>query len=136
MSAHAKMLRTEKVEKTSSNQLNLQVSFPTPTLMAQFLEFLRKSKILVKEIELAPSDESVEWRKSGAFKKLIADSNEGAVMLRASRTKHDMTQLELAHALKIEQGHVSEMENGKRPIGKEMAKRLAEVFKTDYRTFL
>jgi len=47
-----------------------------------------------------------------------------------------ITQKELAKDLSISQHHVSEMENGKRPIGKEMAKRLGEFFETDYRIFL
>ena len=57
-------------------------------------------------------------------------------MLRGSRQKAEMTQKELADALGIAQHHISEMENGLRPIGKEMAKRLATFFKTDYRIFL
>ena len=57
-------------------------------------------------------------------------------MLRGSRHKAEMTQQELAETLGINQHHISEMENGKRPIGKEMAKRLAQVFKIDYRIFL
>ena len=47
-----------------------------------------------------------------------------------------MTQVELAKKIKTDQRNISAMENGKRPIGKEMAKRLAKVFKTDYQVFL
>ena len=36
----------------------------------------------------------------------------------------------------IPQRHISEMENGKRTIGKEMAKRLSKVLHTDYKVFL
>jgi len=36
----------------------------------------------------------------------------------------------------IAQHHISEMENGKRPIGKETAKKLAAVLNGDYRIFL
>ncbi len=36
----------------------------------------------------------------------------------------------------ISQADLSKMESGKRPIGKVIAKRLAEVFDTDYRIFL
>jgi plasmid maintenance system antidote protein VapI len=57
-------------------------------------------------------------------------------MLRGSRHKAEMTQQELADKLEISQHHVSEMENGKRPIGKIMALRLGKFFKTDYRKFL
>jgi transcriptional regulator with XRE-family HTH domain len=57
-------------------------------------------------------------------------------MLRGCRYKKGITQLELAKALRVNQHHISEMENGKRPIGREMAKRLAEFFETNYRVFL
>ena len=52
------------------------------------------------------------------------------------RAREDMTQIELANKLGVTQGDLSKMENGKRPVGKEMAHRLAKVFRTDYRVFI
>lgn len=66
---------------------------------------------------------------------LTDDNLRPATMLRGARYKAGWTQTELANALDIKQHHVSEMENGKRLIGKAMAKRLAEVFECDYRIF-
>ena len=77
---------------------------------------------------------SIPWRE--VYKKEIRQYSEGGLMLRGSRQKAELTQKELAEALGVNQHHISEMENGKRPIGKEMAKRLAHYFKTDYRLFL
>ncbi len=56
--------------------------------------------------------------------------------LRAYRHRENLTQRQLAELAGIPQRHISEMENGKRVIGKEMAKRLAKVLHTDYRVFL
>ncbi|WP_305047307.1 helix-turn-helix transcriptional regulator [Geobacter sp. OR-1] len=42
----------------------------------------------------------------------------------------------MAELTSIPQRHISEMENGKRPIGKETAKKLAKALNTDYRVFL
>jgi len=36
----------------------------------------------------------------------------------------------------VRPSHISEMENGKRTIGKEMAKRLAKALGTEYKVFL
>ena len=36
----------------------------------------------------------------------------------------------------VSQTHISEMEHGKRPIGKDMARRLAKALKVNYRVFL
>ena len=79
-------------------------------------------------------DTSISWRE--AAKKDIRKHSEGGQMLRGCRFQHDVSQKTLAKGLKISQHHISEMENGKRPIGKEMAHRLAKFFKTDYRLFL
>jgi len=77
---------------------------------------------------------NVPWRESA--KKELKEYSESGLMLRGCRYKAEMTQKELAEGLGISQHHISEMENGKRSIGKVMAKRLAEFFKTDYRLFL
>lgn len=58
------------------------------------------------------------------------------IALRAYRTREDLTQRDLAEKVGIPQRHISEMETGKRPIGKEMAKRFGQVLGVDYRTLL
>lgn len=52
------------------------------------------------------------------------------------RFPEGLTQVQLAEATGIPQRHISEMENGKRVIGKEHAKVLAKALNTDYRAFL
>lgn len=56
--------------------------------------------------------------------------------IRGLRLREGLTQEQLARLLGIKRTNLSEMENGKRPIGKNMAKRLAQVLKTDYKVFL
>ena len=56
--------------------------------------------------------------------------------LEGARHKENMTQQALAAATGIPQRHLSEMEHGKRPIGKERAKKLAAVLQVDYRILL
>ncbi len=76
----------------------------------------------------------IPWRE--AMKDHLKKYTEAGVMLRAHRHKAEMTQSELAEALNVGTHQISEMENGKRPIDKEMAKKLGEVFKCNYRAFL
>lgn len=64
------------------------------------------------------------------------ESEMPATMLKGARYREDMTQEELAKAAGIPRRHISEMENGKRPIGKQNARKLAEALKVDYRAFL
>lgn len=63
-------------------------------------------------------------------------TNRAGVSLRGFRYREDLTQAQLAELTGIPQRHISEMENGKRSIGKETARKLATVFNTDYRLFL
>lgn len=59
-----------------------------------------------------------------------------AVSLAGLRYREDYTQKELGDMIGVDQANVSKMERGLRPIGKNMAKKLAKVFKVDYRIFL
>ena len=56
--------------------------------------------------------------------------------IRGLRLREGLTQEQLARLLGVKRTNLSEMENGKRPIGKNMAKRLAQVLKTGYKVFL
>ncbi len=56
-----------------------------------------------------------------------------AMALRGLRYRENMTQKKLANKIGVLQHHLSEMENGKRPIGKAMAKKLAEALSADWR---
>jgi ribosome-binding protein aMBF1 (putative translation factor) len=80
------------------------------------------------------TEKGTPWRE--AFKSGIEELSEIGLALRGSRYKEEMTQKELAEKIGVKQAHISEMENGKRTIGKNIAHRLAEVFKVDYRLFL
>jgi ribosome-binding protein aMBF1 (putative translation factor) len=62
--------------------------------------------------------------------------NRGGVCIRGGRGKEGLTQKQLAEMTGIAQHHISEMENGKRPIGKETARKLAKALNIDYRVFL
>lgn len=62
--------------------------------------------------------------------------NSGGVSIRGGRGKEGLTQKQLAALTGIAQHHISEMENGKRVIGKETAKKLAAALNLDYRVFL
>ena len=61
---------------------------------------------------------------------------EQQVAIRAYRYRENFTQRQLAELTGIPQRHISEMENGKRVIGKELAKRLGKALNADYKVFL
>ena len=71
-----------------------------------------------------------------AFPDLYDPVKGPAIVLRGMRYRENLTQKQLADKLGIRQHHLSEMENGKRAIGKELAKKLAAALHADYRVFL
>lgn len=81
-----------------------------------------------------PEDRTVPWRI--ALKGRLNKRSEPGIVLKGYRNRNGLTQDNLADVLDINQHHISEMENNKRPIGKKMAQKLAKFFHTDYRVFL
>lgn len=63
-------------------------------------------------------------------------TNPRGTYLKGIRYREGLTQDQLSEATGIARRHLSEMENGKRTIGKENAKKLASVLHADYRLFL
>jgi DNA-binding XRE family transcriptional regulator len=70
------------------------------------------------------------------FAKHFSGQSERAVILRGARHRENLTQAQLAELTGIPQRHISEMETGKRSIGKQRAKLIAKVLNIDYRLFL
>lgn len=93
--------------------------------VAGILKLLKSSghDLEISERELIPADE------------VFPDSHPGKI-LRGLRTREDLTQAQLAEKIGVRPHHVSEMEHGKRVIGKAMAKKLATVLNTSYKILL
>lgn len=88
----------------------------------------------VKTIEAEKEPAPRPWRE--VLRELRPTEPIEAGILRGARSKEGVTQTRLSELTGIPQRHISEMEQGKRPIGKESAKKLATALKTDYRVFL
>jgi DNA-binding XRE family transcriptional regulator len=83
-----------------------------------------------------PEEEGKVVGADAAIAALFPNEPSGAVVLRGARAKAKMTQSKLAEKLGVTQPDVANMEKGRRAISKEMAKKLGEIFDTDYRIFL
>lgn len=99
------------------------------------LKVRRKNAARVEEFaRKIEAGEGSTYTVAEVFPDLIGKGK--TIALRAYRTREDLTQRELAEKVGLPQRHISEMETGKRVIGKEMAKRFAEVLGVDYRALL
>lgn len=100
-----------------------------------------KVKALIEDIlELAEvgymiKERSAQYDQSTALEEVFPDLHPGSA-IKGLRYREGMTQKQLAEKIGVKRHHISEMENGKRSIGKEMAKRLAHALKSDFKVFL
>jgi len=74
--------------------------------------------------------ETVSWEKLA--KDDIAKYGKAGIALRGARYREGFSQKELARRTGISQDNISKMENGKRPIGEKVAKKLAKVLRIDF----
>jgi len=109
---------------------------PTETpLEARFVgtrEKIDKLREYARKIGLHDASETVSVEE--AFPEYAA--NPIGTVLAGYRHREGFTQMELSRITGIPQRHISEMEHGKRSIGKESAKKLAKVLHCDYRMLL
>ncbi len=96
---------------------------------------VRKKDLAAAKKAIAPyatneaDEQLVDWRE-------VFPAHGPHTAIVGGRTKEGMTQRELARQLGISPGNLSAMEHGRRPIGKDMAKRLGAILNVDYRVFL
>jgi transcriptional regulator with XRE-family HTH domain len=72
------------------------------------------------------------WREVLPFH----DAELPGVFLAGARYREGLTQEALSKLTGIPRRHISEMENGKRSLGRQTARKLAEALKVDARRFL
>jgi DNA-binding XRE family transcriptional regulator len=108
---------------------------PTEELVEVTLHVRQSNVSLVRRYaETLEAQEKQSYTVAEVFPEYVG--REQPVALRAYRHREGLTQKRLAEMSGIPQHHISEMENGKRSIGKERAKRLADALHCDYRRLL
>jgi len=85
-------------------------------------------------------DNITRWGEAKPWEEIakdrIARYSKAGLALRGARYREGLSQKKLAELCNISQDNLSRMENGKRPIGEKIAKRLAKALKIDYRLLL
>ena len=115
---------TGDMKKPLNNKANFEWNERRYSIPLQVME---KYKITYNDTASAFED---------VFADLINKRGESSLLLRGLRNKEDLSQIEFAKKIFITQNNLSAMENGRRSIGKDIAKRIAKVFGVDYRIFL
>ena len=76
-------------------------------------------------------EDSIPWEELAADS--IKKYGKSGMALRGARAREDLSQKELAKLSGVSQENISRMENGRRVIGEEVAKKLAEALNINYR---
>ncbi len=80
-------------------------------------------------------DESIDDDKLYTIEEVFGEITPGDCM-RGLRAREDLTQKQLAEKLGVRPHHISEMENGRRTISVQMAKKIESIFGIGYKVFL
>jgi ribosome-binding protein aMBF1 (putative translation factor) len=114
------------LERTKKPHTNIAITFVGPA------EMQARAVELMRGIGFKDTD-GVPWRE--AFPEFA--SNEKGTILKGARLKEELTQKQLSEKTGISQRHLSEVETGKRQIGRKWAELLAKALNVpDYRIFL
>jgi DNA-binding XRE family transcriptional regulator len=85
--------------------------------------------------EVTPEEEAVDITTTDWWKKRQSIAHAGTILW-TYRDNAGLTLEQLSKKSGIARPHLSEMENGKRPIGARTAKKLAAALSVDHRVFL
>ncbi len=92
-----------------------------------------EAKQMMKSLDFEDITETVPWREAFSH---WTDTDLPGKALAGARHKEGLTQVQLAQLAGLPQRHLSEMEHGKRSIGKATAKKLAKALNVSYQILL
>ena len=110
--------------KMNSKNMTFFVSCPTANA-GRIIQYLEKNGCVFVDDDQDLAD----------AKGLFAERT-SANMLIGARGKKNITQVQLSKLTGIPRRHISDMENGRRPIGKQNAMKLGKALNINYRLFL
>jgi DNA-binding XRE family transcriptional regulator len=123
-----KKKKEKRKHPTPQIKINIEGSVSHRLLKVLKEDFGDKVVIEDDAFELA---QNMDWHKRTSAKMTAGDH------MKAYRMSRGLTQIQLGEALDgISKQNISGMENGRRTIGKEVAKKLAEIFNISVEKFL
>lgn len=121
----------QAVVKTPRIEINIKGDIPQKIITLLKEEYGKKVHLIKDE-----DDEYVDVFETDWYKKISAEKTPGDNM-KIYRKIHKLTQKKLGEMLgEIPAQHISNMENGSRPISKITAKKLAKIFNVSVERFI
>lgn len=127
MSAHMKMPPTKQAT------YKVIVEMPGKTKKRAFIAAKHLQK-LEDFLEKYGEPDSISWEELA--KDRIAKYKKSGLTLRGARYREGISQKQLAQLTGISQENISRMENGKRTIGEQVAKKLSKILRIDVKLLM
>ena len=118
--------------KTQTTDGSTEITFPVPNEMVDNVTAIIQN---ILSLTQKKSGEEIEDDKVYPIEQFMDEITPGRA-LQGLRYREDLTQKQFAEKLGIKQSHVSEMENNRRPISLQMAKKISKIFGVGYKVFL
>lgn len=115
---------SERAKKPHTDAVALQ--FVGPAVQAE------QARQAMLAFGFREAGDSMPWREAFSY----TDDELPGVFLSGARYREGLTQVQLSERTGIPRRHISEMEHGRRPIGKQNARKLGEALGVDPRRFL
>lgn len=109
---------------------------PTKFLDGHIVIIHKGDKYVIPEYAIEEYKDEGVVSADEVFAELDAKYSKAGVLLQGIRARDDLTQKQLAEMIEVSQPVLSQMENGKRRVGRKIAKRIEKVFGVHYRSFL
>ena len=87
-----------------------------------------------ESLKEASSEESIDWRE--VAKDSFEKYGEAGTYIRGARYREGLSQKKLAELSGVSQENISRIENGKRAVGEQVAKKLARPLQINYKMLL
>ena len=114
------------LERTKKHPTESIRFYGSPQVISRLRDYAREAGAIEATVESIPAEE--------VSPELL--TNPQGLYLKGIRHRQELTQEELSTLTGIPRRNISEMEAGKRSIGKSTAHKLADALKADYRMFL
>ncbi len=118
--------------KTQTTGGSTEITFTVPNEMVDNVTAIIQN---ILSLTQKKSGEEIEDDKVYPIEQFMDEITPGRALL-GLRYREDLTQKQFAEKLGIKQSHVSEMENNRRPISLQMAKKISKIFGVGYKVFL
>lgn len=118
-----------KVGLPNGNEISYRIPQSAKDKLNSYL-----GKLDISTNQVDPWENAILWEKLA--KDRIKKYKKVGLVLRGARYREGLSQIDLSKKSKVHQNEISKIENGKRPVGEKVAKRLARALHFDYRLLL